>query len=93
MMKFRILPTILAILIYFICFWAFYVDEAASDWYTLIGFPLYFYTNSEGKFEQGHRPHFGFNAVNFFVDLLVFILMIIVFNYLYDLILKRKHVK
>jgi ABC-type antimicrobial peptide transport system permease subunit len=93
MIKFRTLPLILAILVYSICFWALYHDEAASDWYTLIGFPLYFYTNSEGKFEPGHRPHFGFNATNFIIDLAVVFLIIIVFNYLYSLILKRKHVR
>ena len=92
-MKFKFLSSILAILIYLGCFFAFYQDEAASDGYTLIGFPLYFYTNSEGKFEAGHRPYFGFNTLNFFIDLFVFFVMIIVFNYLYTLILKRKRIQ
>lgn len=91
-MKFRVLPSIVAVIIYFICFWTFYQDEADSDWYTLIGFPLYFYTNSEGKFEKGYRPSFGFHAINFVIDLLVFFLIIIALNYLYDLFLKLRRV-
>jgi hypothetical protein len=90
-MKLRFLPSIVAVLTYLLCLMVFYQDEAASDGYTLIGFPFYFYTNSGGKFEAGYRPHFGFNIINFLLDLFLLCLMLIVFNYLYSIMAKRKH--
>jgi hypothetical protein len=92
-MKFRFIPTLIAMLLYLILLWVFFHDEAASDGYTEIGFPFYFYTNSGGKFFPGYRPTFGFNILNFLLDLFVLAAMVLLANYLYALYKKRTTLK
>jgi len=87
-MKFKFVPTITATLLYLILFWFYYQDEAASDGFTKIGFPFYLYTNSGGKFLHGYRPVFGFNALNFLLDLLALAGMVLLTNYLYSRFVK-----
>jgi len=92
-MKRRFVPTIIATLLYLILFWFYYQDEAASDGFTQVGFPFYFYTNSGGKFLPGYRPAFGFNGFNFLLDLVALFLMILIANYLYTWYVKRKAIE
>lgn len=83
MLKLRFFPSMLAIICYLILLRIFFQDEGPSDGWTLLGIPFYFYTYSGGKFQAGYRPHFGFHAVNFWLDVLTLIVMIIIFNLLY----------
>ena len=89
-MKFKFIPIFIATLLYLSLLWIYFHDEAASDGYTEIGFPLYFYTNSGGKFSPGHRPAFGFNTLYFLLDLFVLFLMILVTNYFYNRYMNRR---
>jgi hypothetical protein len=90
-MKFSVIPTIAAILLFIVGLGVTYKNEANVDGYTVIGFPLYFYKNTGGKLiDEAYRVDFGFNLKYLLIDLACLGITIFLFNVVYRRIKNRQ---
>ena len=83
-MKFSVMPTVAAALLFLVCLSITYNNEANVDGYTVIGFPLYFYKYTDGKLiDEAYRAKLGFNFKYLLADLACLGITIYLFNFVY----------